>query len=214
MPNASNEQAQRREMLRENPDYEVPYPHPLLKEALGETLGVIIFQDQVLKVCQALASFSDGQAEELRRAMSRKRSKEALVAHWGDFQKGAMANGVDETQSSVSRDLREIGAIKTVLGYELPGAEDKVDEMLRAAEFLRGVSAAGPNLTVIKTAIGAAQRVALALDRSGWPEMIGNIGGDDTVFVATDSAAAQKILISKIERARAAAATVPGPYNG
>jgi len=87
----------RREMLRDNPDYEVPYPHPLLKEALGETLGVIIFQDQVLKVCQALASFSDGQAEELRRAMSRKRSKEALLAHWGDFQKGAMANGVDET---------------------------------------------------------------------------------------------------------------------
>ena len=94
---AVNPYVRRREMLRENPDYEVPYPHPLLKEALGETLGVIIFQDQVLKVCQALASFSDGQAEELRRAMSRKRSKEALVAHWGDFQKGAMANGVDET---------------------------------------------------------------------------------------------------------------------
>jgi error-prone DNA polymerase len=94
---AVNPYVRRREMLRENPDYEVPYPHPLLKEALGETLGVIIFQDQVLTVCQALASFSDGQAEELRRAMSRKRSKEALLAHWDDFLKGAMANGVDET---------------------------------------------------------------------------------------------------------------------
>ena len=94
---AVNPYVRRREMLRENPDYEIPYPHPLLKEALGETLGVIIFQDQVLTVCQALASFSDGQAEELRRAMSRKRSKEALVAHWDDFLKGAMANGVDET---------------------------------------------------------------------------------------------------------------------
>ncbi len=94
---AVNPYVRRREMLRENPDYEVPYPHPLLKEALEETLGVIIFQDQVLKVCQALASFTDGQAEELRRAMSRKRSKEALVAHWDDFLKGAMANGVDET---------------------------------------------------------------------------------------------------------------------
>ena len=61
----------------------------------------------------------------------------------------------------------------------------------------------GRNLTVIRTAIGAAQRVALALDRSNWPEMIGNIGGDDTVFVASDSAAGQKILIAKIERARA-----------
>ena len=94
---AVNPYVRRREMLRENPDYEIPYPHPLLKEALGETLGVIIFQDQVLTVCQALASFSDGQAEELRRAMSRKRSKEALVVHWDDFLEGAMANGVDET---------------------------------------------------------------------------------------------------------------------
>ncbi len=111
--------------------------------------------------------------------------------------------GLTATQSSVSRDLREIGAIKTAQGYELPGDAETVDEMLRAAEFLRGIRAAGPNLTVIKTAIGAAQRVALALDRSGWPEMIGNIGGDDTVFVATRSAAAQKILIAKIERARA-----------
>jgi error-prone DNA polymerase len=94
---AVNPYVRRREMLREVPDYEVPYPHPLLKEALGETLGVIIFQDQVLKVCQALASFTDGQAESLRRAMSRKRSKEALAAHWEEFREGALANGVDET---------------------------------------------------------------------------------------------------------------------
>jgi transcriptional regulator of arginine metabolism len=112
------------------------------------------------------------------------------------------AKGLTATQSSVSRDLREIGAIKTAEGYELPGAAETADELLRAVEFLRDVSAAGPNLTVIKTAIGAAQRVALALDRSGWPEMIGNIGGDDTVFVATSSAASQKILMAKIERVR------------
>jgi len=94
---AVNPYVRRREMLREDPSYRIPYPHPLLEEALGETLGVIIFQDQVLKVCQALASFSDGQAESLRRAMSRKRSKEALAAHWSEFQAGATKNGVDET---------------------------------------------------------------------------------------------------------------------
>ena len=111
--------------------------------------------------------------------------------------------GLVATQSSVSRDLKELGAIKTNRGYELPGtgAGDK-DELAGIAAFLRGISPAGPNLTVIKTAIGAAQRVALALDRSDWPEMIGNIGGDDTVFVASDSATGQKILIAKIERAR------------
>jgi error-prone DNA polymerase len=94
---AVNPYVRRREMLREAPDYRVPYLHPLLEEALGETLGVIIFQDQVLKVCQALASFTDGQAESLRRAMSRKRSREALEAHWSEFLEGATANGVDET---------------------------------------------------------------------------------------------------------------------
>ncbi len=113
------------------------------------------------------------------------------------------ACGLVVTQSSVSRDLKELGAIKTNRGYELPGPDTLgTDELPGIAEFLRDISAAGPNLTVIKTAIGAAQRVALALDRSNWPEMIGNIGGDDTVFVATDSAASQKILIAKIERAR------------
>lgn len=112
------------------------------------------------------------------------------------------ARGLLATQSSVSRDLKQLGAIKTGRGYELPGDNDE-QPMAGVTELLREVLPAGPNLTVIRTAIGAAQRVALALDRSGWPEMIGNIGGDDTVFVATESAAGQKILISKIERARA-----------
>ena len=112
--------------------------------------------------------------------------------------------GFIATQSSVSRDLKDIGAIKTNRGYELPATDAPAgDELRGAAAFLRDVTPAGPNLTVIRTAIGAAQRVALALDRSGWPEMIGNIGGDDTVFVASDSAASQKILIAKIQRVRA-----------
>ena len=58
---------------------------------------------------------------------------------------------------------------------------------------------AGPNLLVVSTAVGAAQRVALAFDRCNWPEIIGSIGGDDTVFVATQSGSAQKSIISKIE---------------
>ena len=111
--------------------------------------------------------------------------------------------GLVATQSSVSRDLKEIGAIKTAAGYELPdSAPAGEDELRGVAGFLRGVTPAGPNLLVIRTAVGAAQRVALALDRSEWPEMVGNIGGDDTVFVATDSAASQKILLAKIARAR------------
>ena len=93
---AVNPYVRRREQLRADPTFKVPYDHPLLADALGETLGVVIFQDQVLKVSQALAGFTDGQAEELRRAMSRKRSKDALRSHWDEFREGAAANGVDE----------------------------------------------------------------------------------------------------------------------
>jgi transcriptional regulator of arginine metabolism len=113
-----------------------------------------------------------------------------------------VARGLVATQSSVSRDLKDIGAIKTSRGYELPNPSSNDDEFAGVAEFVRSVTPAGPHLTVIKTAIGAAQRVALALDRDDWPEMVGNIGGDDTVFAASDSAANQKILIAKIARAR------------
>jgi transcriptional regulator of arginine metabolism len=112
--------------------------------------------------------------------------------------------GFDATQSSVSRDLRELGAIKTASGYELgTSTASSDDEVAKVADLLRSMGPAGPNLLVIKTAIGAAQRVALALDRSDWPEIVGNVGGDDTVFVATTSAAAQRNLITRIDRASA-----------
>jgi len=109
--------------------------------------------------------------------------------------------GIRATQSSVSRDLREIGAIKTPDGYALGSDTAGDDALAGVADLLRDIRPAGPYQVVIRTAIGAAQRVALALDRSGWPEMIGNIGGDDTVFVATDSASNQKILITRLGHA-------------
>jgi transcriptional regulator of arginine metabolism len=109
--------------------------------------------------------------------------------------------GFAATQSSVSRDLREIGAIKTARGYELePGDLADGPELNAISEFVRAILPAGPHLLVLRTAIGAAQRVALALDRAGWPEIVGNIGGDDTVFVATDSANHQKILAARLDR--------------
>jgi error-prone DNA polymerase len=85
-----------RRRLRADPSFQVPYDHPLLEEPLRETLGVVVFQDQVLEVAMALAGFSVGEAEGLRRAMSRKRSAEALEAYRARFIAGAAANGVDE----------------------------------------------------------------------------------------------------------------------
>ena len=109
--------------------------------------------------------------------------------------------GFVATQSSVSRDLRELGAVKTPEGYELPAAGSADgSEVAAVADLLRSISPAGSNLLVIHTGTGAAQRVALALDRSGWPGMVGTIAGDDTIFVATESAHAQKTLIARIEK--------------
>jgi error-prone DNA polymerase len=85
---------ERRQRIREDPDYEVPYDHPSLSECLRDTLGTIIFQEQVLDVAVALAGFSVGEAEGLRRAMSRKRSEAAIEAYRGRFLEGAAANGV------------------------------------------------------------------------------------------------------------------------
>ena len=119
-----------------------------------------------------------------------------------DLVRQLSSRGLAVTQSSVSRDLRDLGAIKTGSGYELPDpGHDGYRELAAVADLIRARRVAGPHLLVIKTAIGAAQRVALVLDRSGWPEIVGNIGGDDTVFVATASVTGQKRLMSKIDRA-------------
>jgi len=84
-----------RQRLREDPSFVPPVDHPLLAEPLRETLGVVVFQDQVLEVAIALAGFSVGEAEGLRRAMSRKRSEEAIEAFRDRFVEGAVAKGVD-----------------------------------------------------------------------------------------------------------------------
>jgi error-prone DNA polymerase len=86
---------QRKRLLREDPDYEIPYEHPALEPILRDTLGAIVFQDQVIQVAMALAGFSAGEAEGLRRAMSRKRSEEALNAYGERFVAGAVGRGVD-----------------------------------------------------------------------------------------------------------------------
>jgi len=85
-----------RRRLREDPAFVYPVDHESLREPLRATLGVVVFQDQVLDVAIALAAFTVGEAEGLRRAMSRKRSRAALESHRVRFIEGAMQNSVDE----------------------------------------------------------------------------------------------------------------------
>ena len=91
-----------RRARRANPHFVPPYDHPLLEPALRETLGVVVFQEQVLEVSMALAGFTPGEAEDLRRAMSRKRSRTAMMRMWERFQQGARERGVpDQTIQTV-----------------------------------------------------------------------------------------------------------------
>jgi error-prone DNA polymerase len=108
---------ERRKRLREDPDYEIPYEHPSLEPALRDTLGAIVFQDQVLEVAIALAGFSVGEAEGLRRAMSRKRSQAAMERYRVRFIEGAIGQGV-------SRDVAErvFGQIEGFSGFGFPKA--------------------------------------------------------------------------------------------
>jgi error-prone DNA polymerase len=95
---AVNPYIDRLQKLRVDPSYEVPYDHPSLKEVLQDTLGTIIFQDQVIEVAMAFSGLSPGEAEGLRRAMSRKRSTAAIEAYHERFVARAMAkwDDVDE----------------------------------------------------------------------------------------------------------------------
>jgi error-prone DNA polymerase len=108
---------ERKARLREDPAYEVPYEHPALEGILGDTLGTIVFQEQVIQVAMALAGFSAGEAEGLRRAMSRKRSEEALLAYQERFVAGAMGRGATAELAE-----RVFGQVRGFSGFGFPKA--------------------------------------------------------------------------------------------
>jgi error-prone DNA polymerase len=115
---AVNPYIERRQRMRVDPDYQVPYEHPSLEPVLEETLGTIIFQDQVLEVAIAFAGFGIGEAEGLRRAMSRKRSDAAIQAYHERFVQGAQAkHGVDADTAE-----RVFAMVKGFSGFGFPKA--------------------------------------------------------------------------------------------
>ena len=127
---------------REDPDFKVPYEHPLLEDVLECTLGTIVFQEQVIEVAIALAGFSPAEADSLRRAMSRKRSEEAMRAHHDRFIAGAVK--VNEVPEAVAEKVWD--QIKGFSGFGFPKAHSAAFGLLayqsawlrahRAPEFL------------------------------------------------------------------------------
>jgi transcriptional regulator of arginine metabolism len=99
------------------------------------------------------------------------------------------------TQSSVSRDLRELGVAKMGDRYVLPEtAAPFKNDFSTLKQFVNARLTAGDHLTILKTTIGSAQSVAVAIDTARWPEVVGTISGDDTIFIATAGAAGQRKL--------------------
>ena len=118
-----------------------------------------------------------------------------------ELQRRLLKRGLEAGQATLSRDIRELGLIKSAQGYLLPAREDgtnggetslpPVARLVR--EFVTSVRTA-QNLLVTKTSVGSAQPVAAALDGENWPEAVGTIAGDDTILiVCADERAAARV---------------------
>ena len=127
--------------------------------------------------------------------------RSGVVHRQADLTRLLRAEGYEVTQSSVSRDLRDLGVLKASGRYVLP-PEDLTrthDDFATLGQFVRGLRRAGASLTVLRTTIGAAQSVAVAIDRADWPEVAGTLSGDDTIFIATASLRAQDELVARLQ---------------
>ena len=123
---------------------------------------------------------------------------EQTVASQDDLRRLLYKRGHRVTQATLSRDIHELGLVKTAEGYRLAlnGDSDtwlpSVERLVR--EFVYDVRAA-QNLVVVKTSAGSAQPVAAAIDAEEWPEVVGTIGGDDTILlIAPDLKTADKLV--------------------
>jgi transcriptional regulator of arginine metabolism len=126
--------------------------------------------------------------------------RDGLIRKQEDLVHLLKREGHEVTQSSISRDLRDLGVLKASGRYVLP--PDEIERANRdfssLAPFVRGIKRAGPSLTVLRTTIGSAQSVAVAIDRAAWPEVAGTISGDDTIFIATVNARSQNALVARL----------------
>jgi transcriptional regulator of arginine metabolism len=129
-----------------------------------------------------------------RRSVLAKIIREQAVGRQSELVTMLRKHGHSATQSSVSRDLRELGVAKQGDRYMLPERSAVKNDLSSLKQFVSSQMTAGTNLTVLKTTVGSAQSVAVAIDTARWPEVVGTISGDDTIFIATAGARAQRKL--------------------
>jgi len=138
---------------------------------------------------------TDHSSAPARRVALAKIIREQAVGRQSELVAMLRKHGHAATQSSVSRDLRELGVAKQGDRYVLPERAAAVkNDFSTIKQFVRAILTAGTNLTVLRTTVGAAQSVAVAIDTARWSEVIGTISGDDTIFIATAGAREQQKL--------------------
>lgn len=148
---------------------------------------------------------SDLEIRDQRRQAIMELLRDFAIVNQGDILALLKERGIHATQSSVSRDLQALKVWRKGRHYVLPseveGVEgDDVAALDDVEVFLREAKPAGPHLTIVRTVVGAAQTVAVAIDSSEWPEVAGTIAGDNTVFIATADAEGQQTLLRRLER--------------
>ena len=134
----------------------------------------------------------------LRRAAIVKIIRESVVHKQQELVRLLKRQGFEATQSSISRDLRDLGVAKAGDRYIVPQEVAVNNPFAAVSRFVTRINTAGASLTVIKTTTGTAQSVAVAVDNADWPEVVGTISGDDTIFIATDDARAQQALLKRL----------------
>jgi transcriptional regulator of arginine metabolism len=127
---------------------------------------------------------------------------EEEVATQNDLRRKLKRRGIHVTQATVSRDIEELGLVKTRSGYRLPDAVGPIASLeptlaIVLKEFLAETRLAA-NLVILKTRPGNAHSVAVALDANPWEEVVGTIAGDDTIFIATASEHDAEVVRKKI----------------
>jgi transcriptional regulator of arginine metabolism len=144
-----------------------------------------------------------------RRNQIRELLESEAVATQEELRKKLARRGIRVTQATISRDIEELGLIKTRAGYRLSGAPDAKPAPPQPTlpvilkEFVREVLVAS-HLVVVKTNPGNAHSVGVALDAERWPEVVGTVAGDDTIFIATPGAHEAARIRKKILSALAA----------
>ena len=117
------------------------------------------------------------------------------------------ARGIKATQATISRDIKELGLVKRAADGAYQKAQVQTlspvvsDDRVRRAviEYLRRADRVR-QLLVLKTAPGQAQPLASALDQAAWPEVVGTLGGDDTILVVTRTERSARTLERRLER--------------